>query len=62
MLRDMPLEAAIEHYEAALPYKDIITGVRLDSNEYDRPPSLFEELYLRARVDGFNLTCHCDVT
>ncbi|OBT92002.1 hypothetical protein VE01_09956 [Pseudogymnoascus verrucosus] len=62
MLRDMPPQAAIEHYEAALPYKDMIMGVGLDSNEYDRPPSLFEELYLRARADGFKLTCHCDVT
>jgi adenosine deaminase len=62
MLRDMPPESAMEHYEAALPYKDMIVGIGLDSNEYDRPPSLFESLYLRARSDGFKLTCHCDVT
>lgn len=62
MLRDMPPESAMEHYEAALPYKDMIVGIGLDSNEYDRPPSLFEPLYLRARKDGFKLTCHCDVT
>lgn len=61
MLRDMPAESAMEHYEAALPYKDMTVGIGLDSNEYDRPPSLFEELYLRARADGFKLTCHCDV-
>jgi adenosine deaminase len=62
MLRDIPLESAMEHYEAALPYKDMIVGIGLDSNEYDRPPSLFEPLYLRARADSFKLTCHCDVT
>jgi adenosine deaminase len=62
MLRDMSLESAMEHYEAALPYKDMIVGIGLDSNEYDRPPALFEPLYLRARADGFKLTCHCDVT
>lgn len=62
MLRDMPLDSAMEHYQAALPYRDMIVGIGLDSNEYDRPPSLFEPLYLRARADGFKLTCHCDVT
>jgi adenosine deaminase len=61
-LRDMPPESAMVHYEAALPYKDMIVGIGLDSNEYNRPPSIFEPLYLRARADGFRLTCHCDVT
>jgi len=62
MLRDQSPEDAMEMYIAALPYKDMIVGIGLDSNEYDRPPALFEELYLRARADGFKLTCHCDVT
>jgi adenosine deaminase len=62
MLRDLSPESAMEHYLAVLPYKDMIIGIGLDSNEYDRPPSLFEELYIRARADGFKLTCHCDVT
>jgi adenosine deaminase len=62
MLRDMSLDSAMKHYEAAQPYKNMIVGLGLDSNEYNRPPSLFEPLYLRARADGFKLTCHCDVT
>jgi len=62
MLRDMTLESAMEHYEAAMPYRDMIVGIGLDSNEYDRPPSLFYPLYRRARADGLKLTCHCDVT
>lgn len=62
MLRDVPVKSATKHYEAALAYKDMIVGIGLDSNEYDRPPLLFEDLYLRARADGFKLTCHCDVT
>ncbi|KFY04250.1 hypothetical protein O988_00903 [Pseudogymnoascus sp. VKM F-3808] len=62
ILRDLPLESAMEHYEAALPYKEMIVGIGLDSNEYDRPPLLFEELYQRARADGFKITSHCDVT
>jgi adenosine deaminase len=51
----------MEHYELALPYREMIVGIGLDSNEYDRPPLLFDEMYRRARKDGFKLTCHCDV-
>jgi adenosine deaminase len=51
----------MEHYLASLPYRDMIVGIGLDSNEDQRPPSLFEEIYVRARADGFRLTAHCDV-
>lgn len=51
----------MEHYEAALKYRDMIVGIGLDSNEVDRPPSLFEKLFVRARSDGLRLTAHCDV-
>lgn len=51
----------MEHYELALPYREVIVGIGLDSNEFDRPPKLFLELYARARADGFKLTAHCDV-
>ncbi|KPI35873.1 putative deaminase [Cyphellophora attinorum] len=59
-LRDLSPESAMEHYEAALPYRDIIVGIGLDSNEEDRPPVLFDEVFTRARKDGFKLTMHCD--
>lgn len=51
----------MQHYEAALKYRDMIVGIGLDSNEVDKPPSLFEEVFARARNDGFYLTAHCDV-
>ena len=51
----------MEHYEAALKYRDMIVGIGLDSNEIDTPPSLFDEVFKRARKDGFRLTAHCDV-
>lgn len=51
----------MEHYKAALPYRDIIIGIGLDSNEEDRPPVLFDEVFSLARQDGFKLTMHCDV-
>ena len=60
-LRDLSPESAMEHYKAALPYRDIIVGIGLDSNEEDRPPALFEEVFSLARRDGFKLTMHCDV-
>ncbi|KAL2069973.1 hypothetical protein VTL71DRAFT_14653 [Oculimacula yallundae] len=61
-LRDLSPSSAMEHYELALPYRDIFVGIGLDSNEYDRPPLLFQDLYTRARADGLKLTAHCDVT
>jgi adenosine deaminase len=51
----------MEHYQAALKYKDMIIGIGLDSNEHNRPPALFEEVFSLARKDGFKLTAHCDV-
>ncbi|KAF2670967.1 putative adenosine deaminase [Microthyrium microscopicum] len=60
-LRDSPVESAMEHYKAALPYRDMIVGIGLDSCEEDRPPVLFEEVFTLARRDGFKLTMHCDV-
>lgn len=60
-LRDSTPESAMQHYEAALEYKDMIVGFGLDSNEYRRPPWLFDEVFALARRDGFRITAHCDV-
>lgn len=60
-MRDLSPESAMEHYKAALPYRDTIVGIGLDSNETDRPPSLFDEVFTLARQDGFKLTMHCDM-
>lgn len=60
-LRDDPPESAMEHYHAGLEYRDIIIGIGLDSYEVDRPPVLFQEVFARAKADGFRLTAHCDV-
>ena len=51
----------MDHYKAASAYRDMIIGIGLDSNERDRPPSLFNEVFTLARQDGFKLTAHCDV-
>ncbi|KAG5795370.1 hypothetical protein H9Q69_005567 [Fusarium xylarioides] len=60
-LRDMSPESAMETYEAVLSYRDMVVGIGLDSDENDRPPLMFEEVYKRARQDGFRITAHCDV-
>jgi adenosine deaminase len=61
ILRDWSAESAMQHYEAALDYRDMIVGLGLDSDSYKLPPSLFEAVWSRARADGFfKLTAHCD--
>ena len=60
-LRDQSVASAEEHYAAAQPYRDMIVGIGLDSNERDRPPALFEHVFRKAREDGFRVTSHCDV-
>ena len=60
-LRDESPESAMEHYIAALGYRDMISGIGLDSNEVGRPPILFQEVFARAKAEGFRITAHCDV-
>ena len=60
-LRDMTVQSATETLEAALPYKDLILGVGLDSDERNNPPLKFREVFERAGSEGFLLTMHCDV-
>ena len=60
-LRDESPESAMEHYLAALQYRHMIVGMGLDSNEDQRPPMLFKDVFARARKDGFRITAHCDV-
>lgn len=60
-LRDFSEESAIEHYEMALPYKEYILGIGLDSDERNNPPLKFERVFARAKADGFHITMHCDI-
>ena len=61
-LRDMSTESANEHYDACKPYqKKIFQAIGLDSNEYNRPPTLFDGIFKRAKEDGLHVTAHCDV-
>lgn len=57
-LRHLSAEAAGKTLEAALPYKDRIVAVGLDSSEVGHPPSKFEAVFRRARDEGFRTVAH----
>lgn len=46
----------------ALPFKEHIKGVGLDSSELDFPPSLFQEVFELAAKEGFKLVAHAGVS
>jgi adenosine deaminase len=60
-LRDMSAESARRTLEQALPYRDWLVGVGLDSDEKNNPPSKFAAVFAAARARGLKLTMHCDV-
>ncbi|MGQ8975164.1 adenosine deaminase [Acinetobacter schindleri] len=57
-LRHLSEAAAFETLEQALPYKDQIIGVGLDSSEVGHPPSKFERVFAKAREAGFLIVAH----
>jgi adenosine deaminase len=57
-LRHLSEDDALETLENALPYKDRIVGVGLDSSEMGHPPSKFKRVFDRARDQGFHLMAH----
>jgi adenosine deaminase len=60
-LRDLSAESAMQTFAQALPYRDWLVGVGLDSDEKGNPPSKFAEVFAAARAAGLKLTMHCDV-
>lgn len=57
-LRDLSAESAMETLIRALPHKDRIIAVGLDSAEVGYPPSKFEEVFAAARRAGFLTVAH----
>jgi adenosine deaminase len=57
-LRHLPEEAAMATFEAALPFRDRIVGIGLDSTERGHPPSRFRKVFARAKAQGFRLVAH----
>jgi adenine deaminase len=57
-LRHLSEEAAFKTLEEALPFKDRILGVGLDSSEVGHPPAKFERVFAAARAAGFITVAH----
>lgn len=57
-LRDLPARSAAETLLQALPFRDVIAGVGLDSGEVGNPPSKFAAVFRDARKEGFQAVAH----
>ena len=57
-LRHLDEAAAFETLNQALPYKNWIAGVGLDSSEMGHPPSKFQRVFSKARDEGFITVAH----
>jgi adenosine deaminase len=57
-LRHLSADAAMATLEAALPHRDRIIAVGLDSSEAGNPPSKFRDVFDRARAGGFLTVAH----
>ncbi len=57
-LRDQSPQSALATLHAALPFRDAIVGVGLDSNEVGHPPRRFAEVFAQARQAGFVCVAH----
>jgi adenosine deaminase len=57
-LRHLSEEDGFKTLEAALPWRDRIVGVGLDSSEFGHPPAKFERLFRKAGELGFLKVAH----
>jgi adenosine deaminase len=57
-LRHLSAAAAMDTLKQALPFKDWIIAVGLDSSEVGHPPEKFQAVFDRARDEGFLTVAH----
>jgi len=57
-LRHLSADEAMRTLEEALPHKDAIAAVGLDSSELGHPPAKFSAVFARARREGFLAVAH----
>ena len=57
-LRHLSAESAMATLESALPHRDAIVAVGLDSGERGNPPEKFRDVFGRARAEGFLAVAH----
>jgi adenine deaminase len=57
-LRHLSAEAAMDTLKQALPYRNAIAAVGLDSSELGHPPAKFKAVFDKARAEGFLTVAH----
>ncbi|WP_295992083.1 adenosine deaminase [Rugamonas sp.] len=57
-LRHLSEDEALATLEAALPYRDQLIGVGLDSSEVGHPPEKFARVFARSKALGLHLVAH----
>jgi adenosine deaminase len=57
-LRHLPARDALLALTEALPFRDKLLGVGLDSSESGNPPSKFKAVFERARAEGLRAVAH----
>lgn len=57
-LRHLDADDAMATLAQALPHKDKIIGVGLDSSELGHPPEKFTEVFEKAKAEGFLIVAH----
>jgi adenosine deaminase len=57
-LRHLDEASAFATLDMALPHKDKIIGVGLDSSESGNPPSRFSKVFAKARAEGLHAVAH----
>ncbi|MCJ2181783.1 adenosine deaminase [Novosphingobium sp. 1949] len=60
IVRDLPADTAMAVLDAALPMKQYLVGLGLDSDEKDNPPIKFAAHFAKAKAAGLRTTAHCD--
>lgn len=58
ILRHLDEESALKTLSEAKEYKQLITGIGLDSSEVGNPPSRFQRVFDKAREEGFLAVAH----
>ena len=57
-LRHLSADSAMASLEEILRFRDLITGVGLDSSEVGNPPEKFTAVFDRARAEGLRVVAH----
>ncbi len=57
-LRHLSEQDAINTFHEALPFKNLIKGIGLDSSEKGNPPQKFEKVFQMAKKEGFKTVAH----